>query len=501
MGAVLSEPVTAMVVESSSSDGWAAAIAEMQGWRRTHEDASIFCQDGGGPEESAVFAVLDGHGGHTCAHAAAVLLQEHLLRLARRGTLESTVATQELQAAFLEADSKLREKLSAEDKSGSTVVAAIITRPRPTEYCVQLAHCGDSRAIVCKGDDLICSEDHKPGRQDELERIRAAGGSVERGALGGGPLRVDGALAVSRSMGDFPYKPRQSDPVQCKVTALPEVATVPGCHAGDWVFLACDGVFDVMSNEEVRDFMQPRLRQEKPGIADGGKILVDLLKLCLDKGSKDNCTACLVQLQPGCPVQPVARKLLRGGFAKAPPEVRDKYVEFFTSHGFTADAGFADGGSVAAKSTGGAGLPGAMPSAGPGASGPAAGARGPPPKASGAAGGGGGPMSAGTSALSTVGQQRAMALAKALQARSSARASQSPWRSRGAAGTGSSGAASASAVTGPASAGGSAAGTRTDRLPPAAGAAAGPTSRGRAPGSPAKGAAAGASSILRKPRE
>ncbi|CAK0867099.1 unnamed protein product, partial [Prorocentrum cordatum] len=209
-------------------------------------------------------------------------------------------------------------------------------RRRPSEYCVQLAHCGDSRAIVCRGDGLVCSEDHKPGRQDESDRIRAAGGSVMRGPLGG-PLRVDGALAVSRAMGDFAYKLREADPAQCKVSAMPEVSTVTGCKAGDWVFIACDGIFDVMNNEEVHGFVQPRLLREKPGPADGGKIVTDLLRHCLEKGSKDNCTACLVQLQPGCPVQPPSKKLLQGGFAKASPEVREKYAEFISSHGFSVD--------------------------------------------------------------------------------------------------------------------------------------------------------------------
>ncbi|CAK0867098.1 unnamed protein product, partial [Prorocentrum cordatum] len=341
-------------------------------------------------------------------------------------------------------------------------------RRRPSEYCVQLAHCGDSRAIVCRGDGLVCSEDHKPGRQDESDRIRAAGGSVMRGPLGG-PLRVDGALAVSRAMGDFAYKLREADPAQCKVSAMPEVSTVTGCKAGDWVFIACDGIFDVMNNEEVHGFVQPRLLREKPGPADGGKIVTDLLRHCLEKGSKDNCTACLVQLQPGCPVQPPSKKLLQGGFAKASPEVREKYAEFISSHGFSVD-GLA--GCSAAR---------------------------PPPKAVGRG-------AAAVPALSPlVGPQKAAPPKPAQGGRLGAM--HSAWRSRTVAGSAPTspagspsvgGAPSAAAAVSAVSPGAGAAAARTDKLPPAAGASApegGAAGGSPAPGSPPTGGAP------RKPRE
>jgi len=292
MGALLSEPVTAMVIERSAGTGWTAAAVTMQGWRRTHEDAHILRCDVRGAEEAAVFAVLDGHGGHVAAHVSAALLEDRLTQFASRGSVDAATAESDLQSTFIEADAQLRERLDSEDTSGTTVVAAIITRPRPSEYCVHLAHSGDSRAVLCANNQLTCSEDHKPGRLDETTRIEAAGGTVA--PAGGGPMRVDGALAVSRAMGDFQYKPAEMSPERCKVTALPEVTTVANCAPGDWLLLACDGIFDVMQNEDVHDFMSSRLDVANPGSTDGGAIVVELLELCLERGSKDNCTACLV---------------------------------------------------------------------------------------------------------------------------------------------------------------------------------------------------------------
>jgi len=186
---------------------------------------------------------------------------------------------------------------------------------------------------------LYCSEDHKPNRADETRRIEAAGGSVSQGPLGGGPMRVDGALAVSRAFGDFHFKPASMAPEQCKVSAVPEVQTVPGCVAGDWLFLACDGIFDVMENEEVRDFVEARISRDMSQQVDNGQVMADLLKHCLEKGTKDNCTALLIQFGKGFADQSDnSLQLLEGKWNQASSEVQAKYAEFFVAHGFEAEA-------------------------------------------------------------------------------------------------------------------------------------------------------------------
>ena len=51
---------------------------------------------------------------------------------------------------------------------------------------------------------LLLSSDHTPSRQDEAERVVAAGGFVAA-KRPGGKLRVAGELEVSRSFGDLAY--------------------------------------------------------------------------------------------------------------------------------------------------------------------------------------------------------------------------------------------------------------------------------------------------------
>mmetsp|Transcript_19845 Transcript_19845/g.35925 ORF Transcript_19845/g.35925 Transcript_19845/m.35925 type:complete len:436 (-) Transcript_19845:46-1353(-) len=335
MGALMSEPINAMAVEKFTSRGWTAAAAAMQGWRRNFEDRHILKDACYGAEPAAVFAVLDGHGGRLAASEGSLLLEEHLVRIARQGTMLDEDAREELKKAFVRADSDLRAILPPEDRSGTTVVAAVITNPSEGQYCVRLAHCGDSRAVLrtAAAGRLHSTEDHKPSREDETSRIRAAGGSVDQGPLGG-PMRVDGSLAVSRSMGDFHFKPQDLEPEFCKVTTVPEVKTV-WCTSGDWILLACDGIFDVLSNEQVAEFVEERLvhREDSTG-SNVAQVAQDLLQECLNKDSKDNCTVVLVRLGDFLVTSELQRELVPGAWSQAGPEIRSKYAEFFESEGF-----------------------------------------------------------------------------------------------------------------------------------------------------------------------
>merc|ERR1712232_512314 len=79
--------------------------------------------------------------------------------------------------------------------SGSTAVVACVVGG-----WVWCANVGDSRALLCRdGRAIQLSWDHKPDREDEAERIEAAGGFVTF-------HRVLGRLAVSRAFGDEEYK-------------------------------------------------------------------------------------------------------------------------------------------------------------------------------------------------------------------------------------------------------------------------------------------------------
>lgn len=59
---------------------------------------------------------------------------------------------------------------------------------------------GDSRAVASvSGKVQLLSFDHKPCNDEELKRILAAGGYIDKD-------RVNGSLALSRALGDFFFK-------------------------------------------------------------------------------------------------------------------------------------------------------------------------------------------------------------------------------------------------------------------------------------------------------
>ncbi|KAK4381598.1 putative protein phosphatase 2C 8 [Sesamum angolense] len=92
---------------------------------------------------------------------------------------------------------------------------------------------GSTAMVVLVGKEEV----PQPDRADEKERIEAAGGKI----LNWNGWRVQGVLATSRSLGDRYLKPY----VSCK----PEVNVVRRSESDEFLIIATDGLFDVVSNE------------------------------------------------------------------------------------------------------------------------------------------------------------------------------------------------------------------------------------------------------------
>lgn len=77
-----------------------------------------------------------------------------------------------------------------------------------TNKLIICANVGDSRAVMCdtKGNAFALSHDHKPNNPEEMTRIRENGGFISNKS---GCWRVDGSLACSRSLGDYPLKQKK----------------------------------------------------------------------------------------------------------------------------------------------------------------------------------------------------------------------------------------------------------------------------------------------------
>lgn len=186
---------------------------------------------------------------------------------------------------------------TAADNVGCTAVCVLLT---PTE--VVCANAGDSRAIICrKGRPVELSHDHKPNEAVERRRIEAAGGRVEEIRAGDRVIhRVNGNLSLARALGDLEYKKRSDlGPEKQVICATPDILAEPLADDDEFIVLACDGIWDVKTNQEVCDYVRPRLQrgQRIPDIVEG------LLEDCLCRNPKeshgigaDNMTCIIVQL-------------------------------------------------------------------------------------------------------------------------------------------------------------------------------------------------------------
>ncbi|KAG0265524.1 Protein phosphatase 2C 2 [Mortierella polycephala] len=161
-----------------------------------------------------------------------------------------------IKNGFLEMDRALRfDPEYGGDSSGCTAITATIT----DKNVLYVGNAGDSRAVLSSdGAAIALSNDHKPVNKEESRRIVAAGGFVEYG-------RVNGSLALSRALGDFEFKMNATlGPDDQIVTANPVIVEHKLTDDDEFLVLACDGIWDCMSSQEVVTFVRKGVAENIP---------------------------------------------------------------------------------------------------------------------------------------------------------------------------------------------------------------------------------------------
>ncbi|KAI5213539.1 probable protein phosphatase 1N isoform X3 [Manis pentadactyla] len=286
---ILDTPLCAQRPHGGVAASWGLRFgaSAAQGWRAHMEDAHCaWLALPGLPPGWAFFAVLDGHGGARAAFFGARHLPGHVLEALGQAPGEPEGVCRALRRAFLSADARLHELWPRGEPGGSTAVALLVSR-----RFLYLAHCGDSRAVLSRAGAVVFStEDHRPLRPRERERIQDAGGTIRR-------RRLEGSLAVSRALGDFAYKEAPGRPPELQlVTAEPEVTALARRAEDEFMLRASDGVWDAMSGAALAGLVASRLCL---GLAPE-LLCAQLLDTCLCKGSLDNMT-CILVCFPGAP--------------------------------------------------------------------------------------------------------------------------------------------------------------------------------------------------------
>ncbi|KAH7671833.1 protein phosphatase 1G protein [Dioscorea alata] len=330
MGIYLSTPKTEKFSEDGENCRLRFGLSSMQGWRATMEDAHAALPDL--DASTSFFGVYDGHGGKVVAKFCAKFLHTQVLKQEAysAGDLGASI-----QRAFFRMDEMMkgqrgwRELSVLGDKinkftgmiegliwspkggdsndqqddwayeegphsdftgptSGSTACVAVI---RNNQLIV--ANAGDSRCVISrKGQAYNLSRDHKPELEAERDRILKAGGFIHAG-------RVNGSLNLARAIGDMEFKQNKFLPAEKQiVTANPDLSVVDLCDDDDFIVLACDGIWDCMSSQQLVDFIHEHINIETSLSAVCERVLDRCLAPSTAGGEGcDNMTMILVQFK------------------------------------------------------------------------------------------------------------------------------------------------------------------------------------------------------------
>jgi protein phosphatase PTC1 len=113
-------------------------------------------------------------------------------------------------------------------KTSVPEVAKVQIPPTNAKRILYCANAGDARGVLCRaGKAVRLTYDHKGSDKQEAKRITDAGGFVMSG-------RVNGVLAVTRSLGDSSMKEF--------VVGAPYTTETELCDDDEFLILACDGV-------------------------------------------------------------------------------------------------------------------------------------------------------------------------------------------------------------------------------------------------------------------
>eukprot|EP00931_Biecheleriopsis_adriatica_P061973 TRINITY_DN37300_c0_g1_i1.p1 TRINITY_DN37300_c0_g1~~TRINITY_DN37300_c0_g1_i1.p1 ORF type:complete len:462 (-),score=118.59 TRINITY_DN37300_c0_g1_i1:33-1418(-) len=250
--------------------------------------------------------VADGHGseGHWVSDRVVRCLpyfmcSQECRKLLREDRVEEAIklAFEQMQKDLVKAagDAGVNVKLS-----GTTAVCILRNINYPE---VWVANCGDSRAVLLQRDGSVTftTHDHNPSRKDERRRVEALGCEVTEAEAGNGQILQKivqkgkngqvPQIGFTRSLGDVMYK-------SFGVTAEPEVFKVKDLGDGNgYFFLASDGVFEFLSNEQVGKAVSSSLSEGK-SVQDALERILNLSRKEWQEQEDDYCDDITAMLIP-----------------------------------------------------------------------------------------------------------------------------------------------------------------------------------------------------------
>lgn len=231
------------------------------------------------------FAVYDGHGGKFVSNFLKKNLHEFFIDNRVKYPLKETY----INKIYKYLQDLLRSKyLNNVNECGSTCLVAIQNREKEGNNIhnyMYVLNSGDSRCVLCRGTKAhALTEDHKPSWPMEKTRIEKLGGTIR---FDGYDFRIKD-LSVSRAFGDTNAEPY--------LTNIPDIYKYRLNPKDKFMVLACDGLWDVMDNSDVVNYILKECYDSSLNERINKKINIatKLAEHAINIGSNDNITAIII---------------------------------------------------------------------------------------------------------------------------------------------------------------------------------------------------------------
>ena len=296
-----------------------SGYCDIQGRRATIEDFHTVHLD----KNHQFFGVFDGHNGNLASKYAASFFYSQLVE--RLSDLDEDIVhdsnwkvelEEEMEGAFKDLHEDILDAVSRSPEGVMKLAGTTATVLFITAKAVVVANVGDSRAILSKGmsQPIELTMDHVASNREERTRIENLGGFV---SSVGGTDRVNGTLAVTRSLGDAHLASLLSRSPH--VFAMTKTEIRGHCEEGGksdeeemqsqdsplcFIVLASDGLWDVMTNEDVSNMVLQVMEKYDPkratiSLEEGGAFQEAAKRLTQEayvRGSSDNIGVAVVDI-------------------------------------------------------------------------------------------------------------------------------------------------------------------------------------------------------------
>jgi protein phosphatase 1L len=257
-------------------------VISLLGKRQTNEDQHlVFLNINGANQKYAnvnLFCVFDGHGGG----GVSLYLKKKLYPLILDKKTTYPISDEKIKKIYDYLQKGIMEEFKNNcEYMGSTCLVIINYKKDNNEY-LQIFNTGDCRAFINNNYLAVeLSKDHKPHKFEEKIRIEALGGEIK---FDGVDWRIEG-VSVSRAFGDTKANPY--------ITHNCEVQNYQFNGNEKFFVLACDGLWDVLSSNDVNDFILSNMyidpNTKTLMCIDKRKNIAKLLgEYAIKKGSLDN---------------------------------------------------------------------------------------------------------------------------------------------------------------------------------------------------------------------